>query len=173
MAQTSMQGRLWHLWKRGVDEGLVAFAAAGGGFSVGMLFMLKPSWWYFPALMAYFGTVLIGRTFAVAWARVDPASVREDVAARLSPDVDALLTHLGLSWEDSPVHEVGRLLQEGRLREARRLYRSAVGVTWDEADKALASWPAAVVEAKVKLIREHLAPSHHPAEAVGAGVAAG
>jgi hypothetical protein len=156
MIQTSRLGRLRYLWTRGWNEGMFAVAAVCGGVSLQALLPREPAWYALLAFTGFLSVVLLIRTFAVALARVDPTSVREDAVARLSPDIDVLLAHLGLNWEDSPVHEVDRLLQEGRQPEARRLYRSAAGVTWDEADWALESWPVPMVEAKVKLIRQRL-----------------
>src|SRR5262245_53221869 len=156
MVQPSMLRRLWRAWKRGLGVGYwLALAMSINFFSLGMQFAHQDNWFTYTALIVWI-VLLLFFPLSVGAKREDPTSVREDTAARLSPDVDAILAHFGLKWEESPIYQVDKLLKEKRQPEASRLYRSATGVTWDETEKAFANWPTPMLEGKLKLIRERL-----------------
>jgi hypothetical protein len=153
---------LWQRWK----QGIYALAFAYITLLIPTIFLslghkylgLLDAW---PAVevaceLVFLLTLFIAVPLLVSGLGIDQLAARQRLASAIEPQVDQLAAQVALSWDEHYLSEVGDMLQKGQGDQARKLYRDRAAVTWDEADQALADWPAAALAKKLEIIREHL-----------------
>jgi hypothetical protein len=78
----------------------------------------------------------------------------------LAADTERLASVLGMKWADTPLSQIGDLLQSGKFDAAAKLYRDAAEVSWDVAWSAVGDWENNDAEHKLRLLVRHL--ESHP-----------
>ena len=166
--------KLVRIWGRGAMLLVFAYSVGvvplmGGG---NLLSPLKP----FPVL--YFG---LGAALLLVWAALAPVQIaivctdlrlqREQVAS-IETQVDHLARLAGVSWNGAAHEQIDRMIEDGKMDTARKLFHQHFGGTWDEAARAVSNWPRTILLKKLELISSQGFPTadsiDHSATAVTA-----
>jgi hypothetical protein len=93
--------------------------------------------------------IMLGQLYETA---PQPSRPRSTLAA----DTERIASVLGMKWSDTPLSQIGDLLQSGKFDAAAKLYRDAAEVSWDVAWSAVTDWENNEVEHKLRLLVSHL-----------------
>lgn len=111
--------------------------------------------------------VIFAGFVVAAWLAYDTMPQPADTPSARA-DVDRVAAALGVRWEDHPLGRVGELVRAGQTDAAAKLYREAMGSTWDAAWFTVAQWDANEVERKLRALARWVeGPPPGPADARG------
>lgn len=154
MKRQSLFRKLVRTWVRGT-------AILTMTYSIGVVPLvggasLLSHWQPYPVL--YFG---LGAVLLLLWAALAPLQIaitctddrlqREQLAS-LELQLDQLALLAGVDWTGTAIEHIDRLVDEGKLDGAKKIYHEQFGGTWDEAASAVNNWPRTILAKKLELI---------------------